>query len=348
MKLLIITDAWHPQVNGVVRTYEYMLPELEKAGHTVKVIGPHDFPLHIPMPGYREIELTLFPFRRLRKMIENFVPDSIHIATEGPLGLAARRYCKKKNIPFNTAYHTQFPDYVAKRVAKITKKAFNPTKSAMIKWIKKFHDSADAVMVATQTLEDKLTSWGFATPLHRLTRGVTTDTFYHDGPQALHDMPKPIALFVGRVAIEKNIGAFLDMEWKGSKVVIGEGPMLDVLKKKYPYTHFAGKKTGHDLAAHYRGADVFVFPSTTDTFGMVLTEALACGLPVAAYDVMGPRDIITQQHLGALSADLQEAAENALKAPGTREDRFQHIQENYTWTIVAQQFIEISEFTRIK
>lgn len=348
MKMLIISDAWHPQINGVVRTYEYMIPELEKAGHEVKVIGPSDFPVHLPMPGYREIELALFAARQLRKMMTDFNSDSIHIATEGPLGLAARRHCIKNKIPFTTAYHTQFPDYVAKRVQAIARKGGTATKRAMIKWIKGFHNPSAAVMVATPTLEEELRSWNFRAPLRRLTRGVVTDIFHHEGPRALQDLPKPVALYVGRVAIEKNIGAFLEMEWSGSKVVVGGGPGLEDMKRKYPGAHFTGPKTGHDLAAHYRGADVFVFPSKTDTFGLVITEALACGLPVAGYDVMGPRDIVTAPALGALTAnDLAGAARRALAAAGSAEDRFHHVLEHYTWPIVAQQFADISEETRI-
>ncbi|HEY8191160.1 MAG TPA: glycosyltransferase family 1 protein, partial [Alphaproteobacteria bacterium] len=338
MKMLIVTDAWHPQVNGVVRTYEYMIPELEKLGHEVKVIGPDDFPLHMPMPGYNEIELTLFPFLPLRKMIKEFSPDSIHIATEGPLGFAAQRYCKHEGLPFNTAYHTQFPDYLAKRVQKIFGPGYDITKKMAIEWIKKFHNASSAVMIATPSLGEELKSWGFTSPMRILTRGVMTDIFNIHGPKALEHLPRPIALNVGRVAIEKNIEAFLDMEWEGSKVVVGSGPSLEALKKKYPDAHFTGPKTGHDLAAHYRTADVFVFPSITDTFGMVQPEALACGPPVVGFKRPPSTDIIISPDLGSLTDDnLSEAAYQALKSPGTREDRFRHVQEHYTWPIVAQQ-----------
>lgn len=344
MKILIVSDAWHPQVNGVVRTYEYMLPDLGKLGHEVKVIGPHDFPLRMPMPGYNEIDLTLFPSRRLRGMIESFAPDVVHLAVEGPLGDAAKKICRRENIPFNTCYHTQFPDYFAKRMAKHLPFLYAPAKKLGILRVRKFHEGSAAVMVATPGLEKELKSFGFASPLKRLTRGVMTDIFKPGGSKALQELPKPVALYVGRVAIEKNIEAFLSMPWKGGKAVVGSGPSMGELKKKFPDAHFAGRKEGEELAAHYRGADVFVFPSKTDTFGMVLTEALACGLPVAAYDVMGPKDIITEPMLGTLTeSDLGQAALSALNAPGSREDRFNHVKDNYTWPLVARQFADICE-----
>lgn len=341
MKILIITDAWRPQVNGVVRTYEYLADELAAAGHPVKVIGPADFPFRMPLPFYREIELALLPARRLSKMIAAFQPDTIHIGTEGPLGRAARALCLKRGWPFTTCYHTQFPDYAAKRAAKIAPFLFHPVKKFTTRMLVKFHAPARAMMVATPSLRDELTAAGHSAPMAIWARGVYT-TLFHPGPATLFaDLPRPVALYVGRVAIEKNIEAFLGMAWTGTKVVVGDGPSLPELRAKYPHAVFAGKKTGEDLAAHYRSANVFVFPSRTDTFGMVITEALACGLPVAAYDVTGPRDIVTAPFLGALNDDLSTAAHAALKH-GTAEQRHDHIRAHYSWPAIAQQFVDIA------
>jgi glycosyltransferase involved in cell wall biosynthesis len=336
MKLLIISDAWQPQVNGVVRTYEHISAEMTKRGHDVKVIGPNEF-ISTPMPGYSEIRLALFPYRKLKKMIENFKPDSIHIAVEGPLGLAARRYCKKHNIAFSTSYHTHFPDYVAERVGFLPAFLKNIVRNIAIAHVRNFHKLSAMIMVATQSLEDDLRAWGFTSPMKRLLRGAKTDVFYAGEKTLFKDKPQPIMLFVGRVAIEKNIEAFLALNIKGTKVVVGEGPLLEKLQHKYPDVVFAGKRTGQELAEYYRSSDVFVFPSKTDTFGMVLIEALACGTPVAAYPVTGPKDIITEPFLGALNDDLKTAIEQAL-SNGTAAERVAHTQAYYTWESVAETF----------
>jgi glycosyltransferase involved in cell wall biosynthesis len=339
MKLLIITDAWHPQVNGVVRTYEHLGEELVKMGHTVHVIGPANFPFKIPMPGYAEIELALFPYCRLAKLIEEYNPDTIHISTEGPLGWAGRRYCLKNKIPYTTTYHTQFPDYVAKRLTRFIPPLYN-TVNKMGRWVvKTFHAHSHAMFVATQSLEDELKSWGFKTPMRRLTRGARLEQFFPGPKTVMQNLPRPIALYVGRVAIEKSIEDFLAMKWEGSKVVVGEGPSTAELQRQYKDAHFLGKKTGKELADYYRSADVFVFPSRTDTFGMVIVEALACGIPVAGYNVTGPRDIITEDFLGAVhNTDLAAAACKALAAPGTPEQRARHVKESFTWETAARQF----------
>lgn len=338
MKILIVSDAWYPQVNGVVRTYEYLMEELVDAGHEVTVIGPADFPVVMPLPGYAEIKLALLPHRRLRRLIRDFAPDHLHIATEGPLGWASRRIALKQDMPFTSSYHTQFPDYVAKRVHKILPFLSGFTRKRAIALMKKFHDPAQTLLIATISLEEQLKGWKFTAPMARLTRGVDLDMF-KPGPQTLfRDLKKPIAIYVGRIAIEKSIEDFLDMEWEGSKVVVGHGPDLDYLKNKYPDAIFTGKKIGHELAEHYRSADVFVFPSRTDTFGIVLIEALACGLPVAAYNVTGPKDIITQDYLGILDENLAAAARNAL-THGTTQQRFEHVRDNYTWEEAARQFL---------
>lgn len=356
MKLLIISDAWHPQVNGVVRTYENFSDELVAMGHDVKIIGPSDFKLRVPLPGYSEIELALFPYRALKKMIEAYQPDFIHIATEGPLGCAARRYCKRKKVGFTSSYHTQFPDYIAKRLARPFA-FFKPLYRAFYKmhfklakdFIKRFHDRADAMMIATQSLEDELKSWGLKTPMFRVTRGVHMEVFspLAAGEAGLFDdLPGPVALYVGRVAIEKNIEAFLDMAWEGSKVIVGAGPAMEELQEKYPNAIFVGKKEGAELGKHYASADLFVFPSKTDTFGIVLIEALACGLPVAAYPVMGPIDLITDDRLGALDDNLAIAAQKALKSPASAQDRAAFTQDTYSWRAATQQFLSAIHVSR--
>ncbi|GJL85063.1 MAG: glycosyl transferase [Micavibrio sp.] len=337
MRLLIITDAWHPQINGVVRTYEHLIKELETIGHQIEVISPTDFPLRIPLPGYSEIKLALAPSRRLKKMIEAHTPETIHIATEGPLGWAARKYCVKNNLNFSTCYHSHFPDYFAKRVASFLPFLYDHVHEGTKKLVRRFHASAQTMMIATQSLEDELKSWDFKTPMLRLSRGVDLDLFSPGEKTLFHDLPEPVALYVGRIAIEKSIEDFLKMEWDGSKVVVGDGPIRAKLSRKYPDVHFVGAKQGEALAAHYRSADVFVFPSRTDTFGMVQIEALACGLPVAGYNVRGPQDIITEPFLGVLGDNLSDAAHKALKT-GTKIQRNEHIQKHYSWENVAQQF----------
>lgn len=338
MKIMIISDAWHPQVNGVVRTYEHLVEELIKMGHTVKVVGPADFPLTIPMPGYAEIRLAINPYSRLKRMIAEYDPDCIHISTEGPLGWAGRKYCLKHGKNFTTSYHTHFPDYVAKRLAKHMPFLYKTVHEIAKRIVRNFHAPSKAMMVATQSLEDELKSWGFKTPMRRLTRGVKLEQFYPGENTVYKDLKGPIAVYVGRVAIEKNIHEFLQMDWDGTKVVVGDGPSRPALEKKFPDAVFVGKKIGEDLAAHYRSADVFAFPSRTDTFGIVLIEALGSGLPVAAYNVTGPRDIITEPFLGVLEeTDLSAAAKRALDR-GTREERADYVRQLYTWEKAARQF----------
>jgi len=336
MKLLIISDAWQPQVNGVVRTYEYISSELRKRGHDVKVIGPADF-ISTPMPGYSEIRLALFPYRKLRKMIKDFNPDRIHIPVEGPLGRAARLYCKRNKVPFSSSYHTHFPDYVAKRVGWLPKRLRRSVKSMAINMIRRFHKKSSAMMVATQSLEDELRSWGFKNPMKRLLRGAKLDLFHPGEKTLFKDKEGPVMLFVGRIAVEKNLEAFLELDIPGTKVLVGEGPSKEKLMKKYPDAIFPGKKEGKELAEYYRSSDLFVFPSKTDTFGIVLIEALASGIPVAAYNVTGPKDIITKPELGVLDDNLQIAIEKALKLDNP-EARIAHVRDHYTWENVAENF----------
>lgn len=337
MKLLIITDAWHPQVNGVVRTYEHINEQLEKMGHEIHVISPSDFRLTCAMPSYPEIRLTIAPYRRLVRLLEQYAPETIHIATEGPLGMAGRRYCLKNGYSFSTCYHTHFPDYIAARFSRYLPFLHKPVHTLAKNHIRKFHAQTSAMMLGTQSLQEELLSWNFKNPMCRLTRGVDPDLFHAGEPTLFQDLPKPIALFVGRVAVEKNIEAFLSMEWTGSKVIVGDGPSRDKLTKKYPDAHFVGTKTGCELGDHYRSADLFVFPSKTDTFGMVLIEALACGLPIAAYNVTGPKDIITQDFLGNINDDLSKAAQTAL-CNTEKSKRIAHVKQHYSWEQAAKQF----------
>lgn len=342
MKILIVSDAWHPQVNGVVRTYEYLYDELTRMGYDVKIIGPGDFKYTFPMPGYAEIKLVILPYAQLSRDIKAYAPDILHIATEGPLGIAARRYAVSHGMEFTTCYHTHFPDYVAQRIAQFAPFLFEPAKNAAIAFVRWFHKYSSCLFVATQSLKDNLHAWGFTAPIKFMTRGVNLNIFHAGEADLFRDLRKPVALYVGRVAIEKNIPDFLNMPWEGSKVVVGHGPDLDILKNQYPDVLFTGKKVGQELGDHYRSADVFVFPSRTDTFGMVVTEALACGLPVAAYPVTGPIDIITEPLLGHVNNNLSEAARLCVShsVPGDHKKREAHVRENYTWEKATRQFLE--------
>lgn len=335
MRLVIITDAWEPQVNGVVRTYQNLSRELRAMGHDVKIISPHDFKT-VKIPFYREIDLAVFPYRNLTKILDDYNPDGIHIPVEGPLGWAARHYCLKNNRPFTTSFHTHFPDYVSKRVPAFLQSIVRATTFSLLRH---FHAASRAMYVATQTLEDELKREAFKTPMIRMTRGVNTALFYP--PAVPKDKPDlPILLYVGRVAVEKNIEAFLDLDIPAHKIVVGQGPSLVKYKTRYPDIEFAGLQEGPALADYYRSADCFVFPSKTDTFGIVLIEALACGLPVAGYDVTGPRDLITDPMLGAVNDDLKTAVSQALTSNGTPQQRHAHVQRHYSWDNAAKIFVK--------
>lgn len=344
LKILIVTDAWHPQVNGVVRTYEYLEKELERMGHDVLVIGPGDFLFSLPMPGYSEIRLVLGASFSLPKKIRDFAPDYLHIATEGMLGIAARRYALDHNLKFSTCYHTHFPDYVAKRMERRLPFAADYCRKLAISFLRNFHSPATAMFVATESLKRELESWEFTAPVRTMTRGVDHSTFHPGEKTLFSDLPRPVALYVGRVAVEKNLEAFLDMPWDGSKVIVGTGPDMPMLHEKYPATIFMGPKAGKNLADCYRSADIFVFPSRTDTFGMVLVEAMACGLPVAGYPVTGPIDIITDKRLGCVDDDLETAALKALlQSEGQADFANAHARANYCWARAAGQFLEGAE-----
>jgi glycosyltransferase involved in cell wall biosynthesis len=325
LRILFITDAWHPQINGVVRTLLTTGRELEKMGHTVGFIGPDQFRT-VGLPGYSEIKIAVNPRRRLEKLIMEFRPEAIHIATEGPLGWAGRAICRKKGHVFTTSYHTSFPEYLAERLP--------VPLSISYAVLRRFHHASAAVMVATPTVARTLTERGFAN-LKRWTRGVDTELFRPRAKDFI-DAPRPISICVGRVAVEKNVEAFLALDIPGTKFVVGGGPMLDTLRRRYPHVRFVGPRHGDELAAYFAAADVFVFPSRTDTFGLVMLEALASGVPVAAFPVQGPVDVIGNSDVGVLDEDLGSAVMRALKiAP----ERCRDYALQHSWTAAAQQFL---------
>jgi glycosyltransferase involved in cell wall biosynthesis len=304
-KLLVLTDAWAPQVNGVVRTLETLGRDLAAMGHEVRY-GTPEGRFTLPLPTYREIRLAIFPRRSLERMIDSFEPDAIHIATEGTIGLSARAICLRRGIPFTTSFHTRFPEYVSARFPLISK-------SVVYRFLRWFHGPATAVMVATPSLKQELEFQGFRN-VRIWSRGVDVSLFR---PIAGARLPfeGPIWLYVGRVAVEKNIEAFLALDLPGTKVVIGEGPARARLERAYPEARFLGHKSGEELVHHYSASDVFVFPSRTDTFGLVILEALACGVPVAAYPVQGPLDVVGNAPVAALDTDLGAACRKALQVP---------------------------------
>jgi glycosyltransferase involved in cell wall biosynthesis len=328
MRIAIVSDAWLPQVNGVVRTLDTVRAKLIAAGHDLLVIGPDRFRT-LPCPTYPEIRLALLPARAVAGLLDGFAPEAIHIATEGPLGMAARRYCLARGLHFTTSFHTKFAEYLHAR----TRFPVSWTYA----WLRRFHAASRRIMVATPSLEAELTLHGFGR-LARWSRGVDTGLFRPrgDGVAPALELPRPVWLYVGRVAVEKNIGAFLTLPLEGSKLVVGDGPQLAHLKRRHPDVTFAGAQHGEALARHYAAADVFVFPSRTDTFGLVLLEALASGLPVAAYPVTGPRDVLDGAPVGCLDDDLAAAARGALglSARACRDHAL-----NFSWDASAQQFL---------
>lgn len=333
MRVLVVTDAWHPQLNGVVRTLGTLKGELERLGHQAVFITPDQF-TGFPCPTYPEIRLAVRPGRRMARMIEAAQPCAIHIATEGPLGWAARRYCLKRGLPFSTAYHTRFPEYIHARIRLPLRVSYGV--------MRRFHAPSESVMVATQTIEDDLVSHGFQ-HIRRWSRGVDTTIFRpHEAAEieaiapAVAALPKPVFAYVGRVAVEKNVEAFLALDLPGSKMVVGDGPMLEELRRRYPDVLFTGVKTGAVLAAHYAAASVFVFPSRTDTFGLVLLEALASGVPVAAYPVPGPLDVVGGSAVGVLDEDLGRAARAAMAIPS---EACRAYALTFSWEASARQFL---------
>ncbi len=347
MKIAIATDAWAPQVNGVVRTLEMTVKLLRTRGHDVTVISPDQFRT-VPCPGYGEIRLAVAPRFGLRKRLAQIRPDIVHISTEGPIGWSTRKWCMTNEVPFTTAFHTRFPDYASVRTGM----------SADFFWpvMRRFHAPSRAVLAATPRLMEELASRGI-THSRLWTRGIDTAIFKR-GLQPhpmLADLPRPILLSVGRVAIEKNLKVFLESEVPGTKVVVGDGPALAELKAKFPDAVFTGSLSGKDLAQAYAAADVFVFPSKTDTFGLVMIEALACGVPVAGYPVQGPLDIIGENGrgpfdqlaspVGAVDEVLYTAIEKALNCDRQAISGFG---ASFTWDNAADQFLDALNFARME
>jgi 1,2-diacylglycerol 3-alpha-glucosyltransferase/glucuronosyltransferase len=325
VKIAIVTDAWRPQTNGVVQTLSTTAQTLRSGGHEVLIIEPNQFRT-FPCPTYPEIRLAWFPYRRLARLLHEFAPDCIHIATEATLGVAARSWCRRNRFAFTTSYHTQFPEYVRARA---------PIPLALsYAHLRRFHAAAARTMVATPTLQKTLESRGFRN-IVRWTRGVDVQLFKPRDKEFL-DLPRPIFAYVGRVAVEKNIEAFLSLALPGTKLVIGDGPERRALQARFPTTLFVGYKFGAELAAHLAAADVFVFPSRTDTFGLVLLEALACGIPVAAYPVTGPIDVIENGTTGVLDEDLHKAALAALQLDPAKCRAFALA---HTWEAATKQFV---------
>ncbi|MES2988534.1 MAG: glycosyltransferase family 1 protein [Pseudomonadota bacterium] len=326
MRIAIVTDAWDPQVNGVVRTIQSVRKVLEKQGHDVKVISPDLFH-SLPCPTYPEIRLALTRVATIGQMLEEFEPEAIHLATEGPLCIAARRWCMRNGLPFTTAYHTQFPDYVSARTRLPAEWFWN-----YIRW---FHAPAQAILAATpsirQSLEEhglkRIKPWGRGVDLTNFHAGVEPDA-------AMKELPGPVQLYVGRVAVEKNLEAFLKTNQPGTKVIVGDGPARAMLEARYPDAMFRGAMFGPALASAYAAADVFVFPSRTDTFGLVMIEALACGVPIAGYPVTGPIDIVTPE-TGGLSEDLDAAIAEALTKDRKACAAYGR---TFTWETSAAQF----------
>jgi glycosyltransferase involved in cell wall biosynthesis len=325
MKIALVTDAWLPQTNGVVRTLSVTVEKLTEAGHEVAVLSPLDFRT-VPCPTYPEIRLSLFASARVRRRLDELQPDAVHIATEGPLGLAARGWCWRRARPFTTSYHTQFPEYVRARFPVPLAVSY-----AFLRW---FHGAATHTLVATPSMHATLAARGFRN-LAYWGRGVDTELFRPRAEQYL-DLPRPIWLYFGRVSVEKGIEDFLALDLPGTKLVVGDGPAAVGLRRRFPDAVFAGYRFGEELARHVAAADVFVFPSRTDTFGLVLIEAMACGVPVAAYPVTGPVDVVVDGVTGVLSDDLRSAALAAL-ALDRRACR-EHAMR-YTWEAATHQFI---------
>jgi glycosyltransferase involved in cell wall biosynthesis len=338
MRIALCTDAWHPQVNGVVRSLAATVTRLVERGYAVELITPQQFRT-VPCPGYSEIRLALAPRFGTRRSLGAFAPDVVHIATEGPIGWSARSWCQAHDVPFTTAFHTRFPDYAAVRTG-LDAERFWPL-------IRRFHAPARAVLVSTHSLGRELEGRGL--PQWQMwSRGIDPAQFHPDHAPLpeIAALPGPVQLYVGRVAVEKNLPAFLEAWTRGTKVVVGDGPDLAMLRARYPEAHFLGAMSGERLARAYCSADVFVFPSRTDTFGLVMIEALACGVPVAAYPVPGPLDVIGPNgrgptdsngtHIGALSKDLSWAIEQALVLD--RSDAAAYGAE-FSWDCATDQFL---------
>lgn len=326
MRIALITDAWHPQINGIVTTIRNTYRALEKLGHTVELISPNGFRTW-PCPGYPDVRLAFLCGPKLRPIIKAFKPDAIHFFTEGAVGCAARRYCRHMGFEYTTSYHSHFGEYLKLRIG-------FPLliSNTYLRW---FHCKSRRVMVSTNSLKDELAAKGFKNLTH-WSRGVDIDLF-KPRQEKLINHQRPIMMYTGRIAIEKNVEDFLELDIPGTKYVVGDGPQRQILEKKYPDAKFVGYKTGEELARYMAAADAFVFPSRTDTFGLVILEALACGTPVAAYPVQGPKDILTNENIGVLDNDLNQATRKALTLSRQECRRFAL---DYSWENCARQFVE--------
>jgi len=333
MRILLVTDAWEPQVNGVVRTLTKTVSECRAMGHEVEIIHPGLGYLSFPLPTYPEIKMCFGAKKDIEKRIRDFAPDGIHIATEGSLGQVARSLCLKWGWPYSTSYHTKFPEYVNARFK------FIPL-SAGYWFMRRFHNSGGCMMVATPSMRDDLEQRGFNNIIP-WARGVDTEQFrpeLRDEENSVYkDLPRPIFVNVGRISVEKNIEKFLEADLPGSKVIVGEGPHLETLRKNYPDAIFTGAKFGDELSRYFADADVFVFPSLTDTFGLVILESMACGTPVAAYPVHGPKDIIPGSKAGVVDEDIAKAAMACLELDREQARKYSL---TYSWTACAEEFVQ--------
>ncbi len=330
MRILLATDAWEPQVNGVVRTLTRTVAECRAMGHEVEVVSPDQFKT-FPLPTYPEIKLAMGAYEPVQERFKSFEPEAIHISTEGPIGLAARRICLEWKLPFTTSYHTKFPEYVSARLPLPLSAGY-----AYMRW---FHKPSGRLMVATPTMRDELAKQGFRN-ISPWSRGVDTTVFKPDQAPVFEGLPRPIFLYVGRIAVEKNIEAFAALDLPGTKVLVGDGPQREELAAKYPDIRFVGAKMGEELSRHYADADVFVFPSLTDTFGLVILEAMASGTPVAAFSAPGPIDIIPGSGAGVLapgqSDGLREACLEALKLDRAVVRAYA---ERFSWRASSEEFV---------
>ena len=329
MRILVATDAWEPQINGVVRTIARTIIECRAMGHEVDLVEPGQFKT-IPLPTYAEIKLAMGCYGPIQERLKAFEPEAIHIATEGPIGLATRRICLEWKLPFTTSYHTRFPEYVSARLPVPVSAGY-----AYMKW---FHKPSGRVMVATATMREELERHGFRN-ISQWTRGVDTKLFRSGAGEAFEDLKRPIWLNVGRIAVEKNLEAFLKLDLPGTKVAVGEGPQREELQRRYPQAVLPGPMFGSELAAAYASADVFVFPSLTDTFGLVILEAMACGTPVAGFTVPGPADLIPGSGAGALAdgeGGLKAACLEALKLD---RGAVRAYAERFSWRACAEEFV---------
>ncbi len=335
MRILLVTDAWDPQVNGVVRTLKRVIAECEEMGHVFEIVSPADGFRTVPLPTYSEIRLAVGVRRKIEERFNDFEPEAVHIATEGTLGLAARAMCLKLKHPFSTSYHTRFPEYVAARLPLPV--------SAGYSYVRWFHKYSGKVMVATPSMRDELERRRFINVVS-WSRGVDTDLFHpakriEAGAEndPFSGLERPIFLNVGRVAVEKNIESFLELDLPGSKAIVGDGPQLDSLQNKYPDASFLGARFGEDLAACFASADVFAFPSLTDTFGLVILEAMAAGTPVAGYPAPGPKDLIPKSGAGFVDDDLRQACLDCLDLDRAAVRKYA---EGFSWRACAEAFIE--------